>query len=246
MVQIAKLIRKKMGEVLVDEGLVKDDQVQEALRRQRATGENFGEILVSMGFVTETDIAKTLVKQSGLPYIDASKYRINKDGVQAVPAELMWQNQLVVLDKIGKTLLVAIANVPSSEIFDKLERVSGSSIFVYVSTWGQIQMALDKNVPVAKPEVRGAAAKAAAPAAGAKPAVPAAAPARPAGGTAIRPAAQAPSGTHTAVIRPAGSPPSSSSMPAVVPARPAGSPPSSSSMPAVAPARPGTQIQPRK
>ena len=49
MVQIAKLVRKKMGEVLVDEGLVKEDQVQEALRRQRATGESFGEILVSMG-----------------------------------------------------------------------------------------------------------------------------------------------------------------------------------------------------
>src|SRR5579862_6804483 len=148
MVQIAKLIRKKMGEVLIDEGLVKDDQVQDALRRQRATGESFGEILVSMGFVTESDIARTLVKQSGLPYIDASHYRINKDGVQAVPAELMWQNQFVVLDKIGKTLLVAIANVISPEIFDKLERVSGSQIFVYVSTWSQVQMALDKNVPL--------------------------------------------------------------------------------------------------
>ena len=148
MVQIAKLIRKKMGEVLVDEGLLKDDQVQEAVRRQRATGESFGEILVSMGFVTESDIARTLVKQSGLPYIDASRYRINKDGVQAVPAELLWQNQMVVLDKIGRTLLVAISTVISPEILEKLERVSGSQIFVYVSTWSQIQTALEKNVPL--------------------------------------------------------------------------------------------------
>ncbi len=200
MVQIAKLIRKKMGEVLVDEGLVKDDQVQEALRRQRATGENFGEILVSMGFVTESDIARTLVKQSGLPYIDASTYRINKDGVQAVPADLMWQNQLIVLDKIGKTLLVAIANVPSTEIFDKLERVSGSQIFVYVSTWGQIQMALDKNVPLAgKGEAKPGAAKPGA-AAAKLGAPPAARPAVPAPGaqTAVRPA-NPPSGTMPAV-----------------------------------------------
>ena len=148
MVQIAKLLRKKLGEVLVDEGLLKEDQVQEALRRQRATGEGFGEILVSMGFLTETDIARTLVKQSGLPYIDASKYRINKDGVQAIPAELMWQNQFVVLDKIGKTLLVAISNVLSTEIFDKMEKVSGSQIFVYVSTTQQVLQALEKNVPL--------------------------------------------------------------------------------------------------
>jgi hypothetical protein len=202
MVQIAKLIRKKMGEVLVDEGLVKDDQVQEALRRQRATGENFGEILVSMGFVTETDIARTLVKQSGLPYIDASKYRINKDGVQAVPADLMWQNQLIVLDKIGRTLLVAIANVPSSEIFDKLEKVSGSQIFVYVSTWGQIQTALDKNVPMAKGDAKAAPAKPGAVPPGAAVPRPAGVPA-PGAATAVRPASP-PSGT----------------MPAVAPARP--------------------------
>jgi type IV pilus assembly protein PilB len=183
MVQIAKLIRKKMGEVLIDEGLVKDDQVQEALRRQRATGESFGEILVSMGFVTESDIARTLVKQSGLPYIDASRYRINKDGVQAVPAELMWQNQFVVLDKIGKTLLVAIANVISPEIFDKLERVSGSQIFVYVSTWSQVQTALDKNVPL-----NGTAA--------AKPAAPK--PGAPKPGAPVAPAAPPPSGQAAA------------------------------------------------
>ena len=231
MVQIAKLIRKKLGEVLVDEGLVKDDQIQEALRRQRATGEGFIEILVSMGFVTELDVARTLVKQSGLPYIDASHYRINKDGVQAVPAELMWQNQMIVLDKIGKTLLVAISNVISTEILEKLERVSGSQIFVYVSTTGQIQMALDKNVPLAKPEVKPAPAKPGAPAAAARPAVAPGA----AGATAARPASPSSSSSMPAV-RPA-SPPSGT-MPAVRPA----SPPSGT-MPAVAPARPGTQIR---
>jgi len=174
MVQIAKLIRKKMGEILVDEGLVREEQVQEALRRQRATGEGFGEVLVLMGFVSEVDIARTIVKQSGLPYIDASKYRINKDGVQAVPAELMWQNQFIVLDKIGKTILVAISNVLSPEVFEKLEKVSNSQIFVYVATTSQVQSALEKNVPIngklqdakiaAKPGAKpGVAAKPAAP-----------------------------------------------------------------------------------
>jgi len=194
MVQIAKLIRKKMGEILVDEGLVKEDQVQEALRRQRSTGEAFGEVLVSMGFVSEVDIARTIVKQSGLPYIDASKYRINKDGIQTIPAELMWQNQFIVLDKIGRTILVAISNVLSQEVFEKVEKMSGSQIFVYVATTGQVQQALEKNVPVngklQDPKAAGAKP-------GAKPAAPAPAPAKPA----------APPGTGTQVTpRPAAPP----------------------------------------
>jgi len=186
MVQIAKLIRKKMGEILVDEGLVKEDQVQEALRRQRSTGEAFGEVLVSMGFVSEIDIARTIVKQSGLPYIDASKYRINKDGIQSVPAELMWQNQFIVLDKIGKTILVAISNVLSQEVFEKVEKMSGSQIFVYVATTGQVQQALEKNVPLngKMQDPKAAAAKPAA-----KPAAPAPAkPAAPGTGTQVTPA----------------------------------------------------------
>jgi hypothetical protein len=191
MVQIAKLIRKKMGELLVDEGLVREEQVQEALRRQRATGEGFGEALVLMGFVSEVDIARTIVKQSGLPYIDASKYRINKDGVQAVPAELMWQNQFVVIDKIGKTILVAISNVLSTEVFEKLERISGSQIFVYVATAGQVQQALEKNVPIngklQDPKAVAATKAGAKPGApGAPAAKPAAPPAPGAGATQVR------------------------------------------------------------
>src|SRR5581483_2851997 len=133
----------------------------------------------SMGFVSEVDIARTLVKQSGLPYIDASKYRINKDGVAAIPAELMWQNQFVVLDKIGKTLLVAISNVLSPEVFEKMEKVSGSQIFVYVSTTAQVQQALEKNVPIngKLQDSKAAAAKPGAPKPGAPPAGRPAAPA---------------------------------------------------------------------
>src|SRR5262245_16856563 len=174
MVQIAKLVRKKMGEILVDEGLVKEEQVQEALRRQRSTGEGFGEVLVSLGYVSEIDIARTIVKQSGLPYIDASRYRINKDGVQAVPAELMWLNQFVVLDKIGKTILVAISNVLSPELFEKLEKITGTQIFVYVATSSQVQQALEKNVPI-NGKLQDPKATAAKPAA--KPGAPAAKPA---------------------------------------------------------------------
>jgi hypothetical protein len=180
MVQIAKLIRKKMGEVLIDEGLIKEEHVTEALRRQRAHGESFGEILVAMGLVSEVDIARTLVKQSGLPYIDASKYRINKDGVQAVPGEFQWLNQFVILDKIGKILLVAISNILPGEVFDKIEKVSGSQIFVYISTTSQVKQALEKNVPVnGKLQDSKAAAPAKPGAAGAKPAAPGASAAAP-------------------------------------------------------------------
>ena len=95
----------------------------------------FGEILVAKGFVSEVDIARTLVKQSGLPYIDASKYRINKDGVQAVPAELMWLNQFVVLDQNNNPIPCppGVGNTCAPVPYGTLDRTNTNSITVGAS-----------------------------------------------------------------------------------------------------------------
>jgi hypothetical protein len=147
MAQIAKLARRKLGEILVDEGVLREDQVQEALRRQRVTGELFGEALVQLGYLTEMDIARTIVRQFGLPYMDASRYRIPKEAVQLVPPDLMLQNQFVVLDRIGKILIVAVAGVLSADVLEKLEKIVQGQVFVYVSTSSQVQAALAKVLP---------------------------------------------------------------------------------------------------
>lgn len=148
MAQISKLVRKKLGEILVEEGLLRDEQVVEGLKRQRATGEFFGESLVQLTYCSEVDIARAIVRQFGLPYIDASKYRIPREAMEVIPGELMWQNQFIVLDKIGRALVVAVSSVLPGEVFEKLERMSGSQLFLYVSTLGQIKEALKKHKPM--------------------------------------------------------------------------------------------------
>ena len=159
MAQISKLVRKKLGEVLVEEGALRDEQVTEGLKRQRSTGEFFGEALVALNYCSEVDIARSIVRQFGLPFLDASKYRIAREALDAVPGELMWQNQFIVLDKIGKALVIAVSGVLPGEVFEKLEKVSGSQLFLYVSTMGQIREALKKNRPMNQPAANPAAGK---------------------------------------------------------------------------------------
>ena len=146
MVQISKLIRKKLADILVDEGLLKEDQIQDALKRQRATGEFLYDSIVQLGFMTETEISESIVKQFGLPYIDASRYQVSHDAIKSIPAAMMWQHNFIVLDKIGKSIIVAIAGVLSGEVFEKVEQVTGSQLYVYVSTPSQVINALERNV----------------------------------------------------------------------------------------------------
>jgi hypothetical protein len=79
--------------------------------------------------------------------MDASRYRIPKEAVQLVPPDLMLQNQFVVLDRIGKILIVAVAGVLSADVLEKLEKIVQGQVFVYVSTSSQVQAALAKVLP---------------------------------------------------------------------------------------------------
>ena len=147
MVHISKLIRKKLGQVLVEEGLIKNEQVQDALQRQRSSGEFLGEALINLGYVSEMDIARAIVKQFGLPYIDASKYRIALDSTKLISPDLMRQHRFIVLDQIGKTILLAVAGVLVGEVFEKIEKDLGLQVYVYVSTSGQVEAALNQHYP---------------------------------------------------------------------------------------------------
>ena len=139
MVQISKLIRKKLGETLVEAGVLKEEQLREAHLRQRATGDGLVETLSTLGFLTEMEVARAVSKQFGLPYLDASRYRMSKEAAEFVPVPFQKLNQLCVLDKIGKTLLVAVAGVLNAEVLEKLEKASNGQLFGYVSSLSKVQ-----------------------------------------------------------------------------------------------------------
>ncbi|MCK4909981.1 MAG: type II secretion system protein GspE, partial [Planctomycetes bacterium] len=117
MVNIAKLTKKRLGELLIAEGLIHNDQVQEALAEQQKNGLLLGEALIKLGYVTELDIAGALSTQFGLPYIDASRYTISIDLFKAMPVEFWGKNQIVPLDKIGDIITFAVAGPLSETVF---------------------------------------------------------------------------------------------------------------------------------
>ncbi len=148
MVNLSRLLKKKLGEILLEEGLLKDDQIKEALQRQKQTGELLGEVLVKLGYISERDIVFAISKQFGLPYIDASKYHIKPDFNGVMTPEAMHEKQVVILDKIGKAILLAISGAIDNEMVEQIEKNSGCQAFLYVSTATQIQAALKKSYPI--------------------------------------------------------------------------------------------------
>lgn len=139
MVNIAKITKKRLGEILVSEGLITNEQVEDALKEQKKSGLLLGEALVKLEYVTELDIVAALSAQFGLPYLDASRYVVTKEVYNLIPQDFMKRNQLVPLDKIGDIITIAVSGPLSEKVFEELEKITGCESYLFVSTVSQVR-----------------------------------------------------------------------------------------------------------
>ena len=109
MVAINRLVKKRLGEMLVEQGLLTNEQVQDALRMQHQSGLLFGETLVQNNLITEEKIVAVLVSQFGIPYILPSQYQVSKDLLEIFEPTMMRRYQFVPMDSIGSVLVIAFA-----------------------------------------------------------------------------------------------------------------------------------------
>jgi type IV pilus assembly protein PilB len=167
---IQKLTRRRLGGILMSEGLVTPEQITEALEKQKETGNLLGEILVELGYITENNLVKTLSMQFQFPFISPMNYEISKEVLELVPAEMMYRHLFIPLDKFGNILTVAMGGLLEEEVVQEIKKLTGCDVRIYISPPSLVRRALQRWVPpdaAAKP-VEKPAAK---PVAGEKPAV---------------------------------------------------------------------------
>ena len=145
MVALNRLNRKKLGELLIEQGLLTDQQVQDTLRLQHQTGKLFGECLVDNKLITEDKMVAVLVSQFGIPYFRPSTYRIPKELLEIFEPAMMRRYQFVPVDTIGSVLVVAIAGLLSEDIFKEIEAQTGCSLQVYLTRISEINDVLKAN-----------------------------------------------------------------------------------------------------
>jgi len=102
--------RKRIGDILVEQGVITPAQLQEALGRQRKTRERLGRILIEMGAATERQIAQALADQLGLPVVNLTAQRIDPSAVRLVPEVLARKRRILPIALDGDALVIATAD----------------------------------------------------------------------------------------------------------------------------------------
>lgn len=144
MIPPRRLITKTIGQLLLEKGVIKQSQLDEALKIQKEKGGLLGQILSILGYVTEEQIAQAITVQYGFPYLPLSNYDVDPEAVKLIPENVARQYCLIPIDKIGNTVTTAMADPLNTQAIEDIELVTNSSVQIFVSTATDIKQAIDK------------------------------------------------------------------------------------------------------
>ena len=136
--------KKHLGELLVERGVIDREQVAMAMAYQNENSGLFGEILVELKCATEEDIAQALTSQCGFPYLPLANYEIDQEVIDAIPMDMCRRFCLIPIDKIGKSLTVAMADPLNTAAVEDVELLTGCTVQTFVSTGADIKEAIQK------------------------------------------------------------------------------------------------------
>ena len=140
-------MRKKIGECLIQAGLITEDDLQAALAEHKRTGERIGVVLVRMNLATEKQIAKALALQLGFPYINLAENPPDPVAVVLIPKEVSLKRVCVAVSLEKNLLTVAMSDPLLFSLVQDLEFQTGYRIKQVVSTRGDILEAIQTGYP---------------------------------------------------------------------------------------------------
>ncbi len=103
-------LRKRLGDLLVEEGIITDDQVMQALTAQKQNGRKLGDTLIQLGFLSEQQMLEFLSQQLALPLIDLSRAQVDLDAVQLLPEVHARRLRALVISQQNGALNVAMSD----------------------------------------------------------------------------------------------------------------------------------------
>jgi len=134
----------RLGDVLVQQRLISQEQLQQTLELQRTTGKKVGRLLIETGIITEELLANGLARQLRIPFVNLKTFPFRADVVRLLPESAARRFRALVLEDKGDTLLVALGDPLDLFAFDELTRLLKRTIAIAAVPESQLALAFDR------------------------------------------------------------------------------------------------------
>lgn len=138
-------IRKKIGEVLKEAGLITEEQLQKAIVSQKGRNKRLGKVLIELGFVNDIQIAEALARQLNIPLVACEDCTITREVLDLVLRDVAVKTLLMPYKQEGNKLFIAMADPLDWATIDDLRFRTGFEISVAVAPETQLVNAIEKH-----------------------------------------------------------------------------------------------------
>ncbi|MED4969514.1 GspE/PulE family protein [Parageobacillus toebii] len=135
--------RKRLGDLLVEAGLITEAQLEEALK-EKAPGQKLGDALLQRGYITEQQLIEVLEFQLGIPHVSLYRYPIDPKVTNLISKEFAKRHMVMPLKIEGERLLVAMADPMDFFVIDDLRLSTGFHIETAIASKDDILRAINK------------------------------------------------------------------------------------------------------
>ena len=137
-------MRKRLGELLLEAGKIKPEDLSKALSEQRKYGEKLGRVLVKMGLLTEREIVETLSTQLRVPIVNLDRLDIDPEVIKIVPPEIATAYMIIPIGRNLNVLKIATSDPLDITGIDEVSRVTKAELQIFLATESEIKRALQK------------------------------------------------------------------------------------------------------
>ena len=134
--------RLRIGEVLIQMGIINDAQLELALSLQKTKGERLGKVLISEGLASSVDIAKALAHRLDIDFVELGDMEISREVIGSLPFETCRRHDLLPIEITPEAIVIAMADPTNVFAVDEVKLISGREIRVVTAAPEAIDLLL--------------------------------------------------------------------------------------------------------
>jgi len=135
----------RLGEILVQQKLLTEEQLKLALEEQKKSGRRLGRVVIEKGFASEGQISEALARQLNLPYVNLKFYNVKREVALKLPESAARRYRALVLDDSGTSYKVGMADPTDLTAYDEIARILKRDIDVAVVIGSEVIRIIDQT-----------------------------------------------------------------------------------------------------
>src|ERR1043166_5695739 len=143
--KLGQPVTRRLGDLLVAEGLITEDQLGKALAEQKGTTEKLGSVLLKLDFLQEEQLIGFLSRQYGVPSITLAQLDIDPDVLKLVPSPIARKYEVIPVRKMGNSLALAMADPTNVFALDDISFMTNLQVLPLVASQTAIKKAIDRT-----------------------------------------------------------------------------------------------------